>query len=382
MVMTTNAIFLRLMFIIHIMIVIPGSMCKECDPLMDSNNRNHLRPVVKLQESYCFVNECTVRIKTSNVLLNVVNNTDGWLLATNATNLFTTFINGNMHSCIDENKINSYQPINGTLYVIRMIILSAGIIAAGANISIHLLYKELCTVSGILIIILCVSMGIGLAIQAIRTTTVLYYQIITQVEVCASFIYLLVVDLVTYEATKTAILAHFVYTMYRTYKLLTGQENKRSLLCRYITFIVVASTITSSIIIIVDLIVNERAFTTKEQKCSTFLRQNAPLSLSNVFFVVNLLIWLLTQMILVIIGAVLYILTTRQCCIASTSSRDFRVSIILTVTVDSCMLVFVVLLATHVPPVIAFSVVPAAAAIEQVGLIALFITSSKVKCCL
>ena len=317
------------------------------------------------------------------MLLNVVNNTDGWLLATNATNLFTTFINGNMHSCTDDNKINSYQPINGTLYVIRMIILSAGIIAAVANISIHLLYKELRTVSGILIIILCVSMGIGLAIQAIRTTTVLYnYQIITQVEVCASFIYLLVVDLVTYEATKTAILAHFVYAMYRTYKLLTGQENKRSLLCRYITFIIVASTITSSIIIIVDLIVNERAFTTKEQKCSTFLRQNAPLLLSNVFFVVNLLIWLLTQMILVIIGAVLYILTTRQCCTASTSSRDFRVSIILTVTVDSCMLVFVVLLATHVPPVIAFSVVPAAAAIEQVALIALFITSSKVKCCL
>ena len=228
-----------------------------------------------------------MRIKTSNVLLNVVNNTDGWLLATNATNLFTTFINDNMHSCTDDNKINSYQPINGTLYVIRMIIFSASIIAAVANISIHLLYKELHTVSGILIIILCVSMGIGLAIQAIRTATVLYYQIITQVEICASFIYLLLVDLVTYEATKTAILAHFVYTMYRSYKLLTGQENKRSLLCRYITFIIVASTITSSIIIIVDLIVNERAFTTKEQKCSTFLRQNAPLSLSNVFFVVK-----------------------------------------------------------------------------------------------
>ena len=374
---TINTIFLRPMFIIYIMIVIPGSLCKECSSLMGDDNRNYLGPVIKLQESCCFVNECTVRTKSSNVLLNIVNNTKDWLLATNATSLFTTFINDNIHSCSDD---NSYQPINSKLYVIRMVGFSAGIIAAVVNISNHLLFKELRTVFGILIIILCVSMGIGLAIYVILTSTVFYYQIITQVEICAVFIYFLVVDQITYEATKTAILAHFAYTMYRSYKCLGVQEKQRSLLCRYITFIVVASTITSSIIIIVDLIVNERAFAMKEESCSTFWGQNAILSLTNIFLVVNILIWLLTHIILVIIGAVLYILTTRQCCTGSTFSRNFRVSIILTVTIDFCILVFMVLLAVHVPPVVAFSVLPAAPAIEQAALIALFISSSKVKC--
>ena len=55
---TMNVIFLRLMFIIYIMIVIPGSLCKECSSLMGDDNRNYLEPVINLQESCCFVNEC------------------------------------------------------------------------------------------------------------------------------------------------------------------------------------------------------------------------------------------------------------------------------------------------------------------------------------
>ena len=375
-----DAFIVRVMYIIYFMIVIPYSLCAECGSLMD--NRYGHGPVIKLQESYCFVNECTIRIKISNVVLNVVNNTEDWLLASNATNLFTTTVGSNMDNCSHDidTRTDSYQPIGTTLFVIRMIIYSAGIIGAIANISIHLLFKELCTVSGILIIILCASMGIGLVIYAIRTATVFYYQIITQVEVCASFIYLLVVDLVIYEATKTAILAHFAYTMYRSYKLLRGQENKRSLLCRYITFIIVASTIISSVIITIDFTVNRRAFATNEEYCSTYWGDDIQLSLYNLFLVVNLLIWLLVQMILAIIGAVFYILTTRQCCAGSTS-RDFRVSIILTMTIDSSMIVFVALLATHAPAIVSFSILPAAPAIEQVALLVLFTTSSKVKCC-
>ena len=365
---------------IYVMVVIPGSLCIECSSLMDDTSYGH-GPVIKLQESYCFVNECTIRIGTLNtVLLNIVNNTEGWLLAANSTNLFTTFINGNIHNCSYDTKTNSYQPINTTLYVIRIVIYSVGIIAAIANIGIHLMFKELRTVSGILIIILCSTMSIGLAVHATRTATVFYYQIITQVEVCAVFIYFLVADLVTYEATKTAILAHFAYTMYRSYKLLTGQENKRSLLCKYITFIIAASTVISSAIISVDFMVNRRAFSTNEENCSTYWGNSIQLSLSNVLLVVNLLLWLLIQMMLAITGAVFYILTTRQCCATSTS-RDFRVSLVLTVTVDSSMVIFVVLLAMRASAIVSFSILPAAPAIEQVALLALFTTSSKVKCC-
>ena len=375
-----DAFILRVMYTIYIiMIVIPGSLCIECSSSLMEDIDGH-GPVIKLQESYCFVNECTIRIETSNVLLNIVNNTEGWLLATNATNLFTTFVNGNMHSCSYDTKTNSYQPIDTTLYVIRMIIYSIGIIAAVANISMHLAFKELRTISGILIIILCSTISIGLAMYAVRTSTVLYYQIITQVEVCAAFIYFLVADLVTYEATKTAILAHLAYTMYKSYKLSTGEENKRSLLCRYITFIIGASMVISSTIISVDFMVNGRAFTTNEENCGTYWGNSIQLSLSNVLLVVNILIWLLVEIILAIIGALFYILTTRQCC-ATSISRDFRVSIILILTVDPGMVIFVVLLAMRASRAVSFSILPAATAIEQVALLALFITSSKVKCC-
>ena len=38
---------------------------------------------------YCFVNECTIRLKESNVLLSNINKTTDWITATNATDLFT-----------------------------------------------------------------------------------------------------------------------------------------------------------------------------------------------------------------------------------------------------------------------------------------------------
>ena len=121
--MATATTILSVTYIIYVVII---TLCKGCSSLMDNDSRYHHWPVIKLQESYCFVNECTIRTETSNVLLNIVNNTKGRLLATNVTNLFTTFINGNM-SC---SRTNPYQPIDTTLYVIRMIIFSVGIIAA------------------------------------------------------------------------------------------------------------------------------------------------------------------------------------------------------------------------------------------------------------
>ena len=44
---------------------------------------------------YSFVNECTIRIKESNVLLNIINKTADWIAAFNTTNLFTIHVTSN-----------------------------------------------------------------------------------------------------------------------------------------------------------------------------------------------------------------------------------------------------------------------------------------------
>ena len=58
------------------MMVAPGSLCEECGSSMDDDQLYDYNDSVMIPlGSYCFVNECTIRIEESNVLLNVVNDT-------------------------------------------------------------------------------------------------------------------------------------------------------------------------------------------------------------------------------------------------------------------------------------------------------------------
>ena len=154
-----------------------SSSCIECSSSMDNDKIYYYNDSVVLPpESYCFVNECTIRIKESNVSLNIINITGEWITATNTSNTFTAFINGSINNCSsDETGTNAYQ-FDTTIYIIQFILCSVGILAGVANISIHLIYKELRTVSGILIIILCIITCSGLLLSASRIA-IAYYQI-------------------------------------------------------------------------------------------------------------------------------------------------------------------------------------------------------------
>ena len=375
----------------HILFIIvmfaPGSLCEECgsfvpdDQLYADYNDSVMIPL----ESYCFVNECTIRIEESNVLLNVINNTGDWIIATNTTNcLFMIFVNDSINSCSSDSDhgTNLYQ-LDTELYVIRMIVSSSGIIAGVANIVMHLMVKKLRTVSGILVIFQCASIVVVLMIGGLRTPFY-YYQIHTPAEVCAIlFDYLNVVCTNIYVATRATILAHFCYVMYRTYRLLGKIENERSLLYKYITFIAGACTINSIIIIAVDVTVNN-PFEAGDGQCVYFFdtldREGTQLTQSNVVYFVIIIIWLLVQTVLVTIGLVLYFLNTKRCCATSTS-RDFRVFIVLMTIIDLNTIIFIVLLVINVPTLIGNTIIMTVAASEQVALFALFASSSKVTCC-
>ena len=168
------------------MVLPASSLCIECSSSMDDDKIYYYNDSVILPlESYCFVNECTIRIKESNVLLNVINNIGDWIIATNTTNTFIAVINDSINNCSsDDTGANAYQ-FDTTLYIIQFISYFIGITAGVANIIMHLVYKELRTVSGILIIILCIIISIVLLISNLRFT-LSYYQIDGPERICLS----------------------------------------------------------------------------------------------------------------------------------------------------------------------------------------------------
>ena len=215
----------------------------ECNSSMDDDRHYYDQPVIiYLQDYYCFVNEFTIRIKESNVLLCVVNNTDDGLMATNTTHLFFSFSSHNMSYCSSDasDASNPSRPtISTPLYAIRITVSSLSMIVAVAIISIHLMFKELRTIPGILVIILCISHIFLLTLDFIWIALFDYHKILDVTPgSCTTFSYLTLIGMTSYEVSKTAILIHFVYVMYRSYKLLGNQGNERSLLCKYIVFIV------------------------------------------------------------------------------------------------------------------------------------------------
>ena len=360
-------------------ILILGSSCEECGSSMDDDKMYD--ELVTIMEPYCFVNECMIRIRESNVLLNIINNTGDCIIATNLTNLFVIFANNSiLHNCSSD----TTDQFDTSIYVILNIIFSIAIIAALTNVTMHLIFKELRTVAGILIIILCISLSIILIFDAIHVSMI-YYGINSQAEICAMCIYIGLISVNINQTTRIGVLAHFAYTMYRSYRLFGVQHNERSWLCKYITFIIGASAVCSSIIITLDVVVNRKAFDISDDgQCIPFFdtseQDGIQVSMANVIYFAILLIWLLLKVILATIGIILYFLTTRQCCIAATS-RDFRVFIILIVTVDLNTLIFILLLVTNASTFIFMLVLSISAAIEQLALFVFFASTSKVMCC-
>ena len=382
---TTNALAYRHVYTIIIVIVtlFPSSLCnKKCDSLMDDDQLFYNNePPVMITDSYCFLNECTIIIVESNASLNIINNTGGWIIATNRTNLFTIFTNDSMQNCSSDGNENSSQRPNVVLYAFEIVVNALVLIAATANVGIHFMYKELRTVPGILIMIFCASISIVIIIALVQI--IIYYnQTNMQVGICAILSFSLLLCVNIYEATKTTFLAHFAYTMYRSYRLLGNLENKRrSLLCKYITFIIVASTIFITITITVH-VMSKAALA---EMCFLLSAESAMegMLLPVIINYAILIIWLLVEMSMSTIGVVLYFFNVKKCHTVSTS-RDFRVAIILTVNVDisiATMVIFLFVHTTESTTHLRIVVVVFGTVIEQITLFMTFICSSKVTCC-
>ena len=211
--------------------------------------------------------------------------------------------------------------------------------------------------------------------------TVYSYQINLPATYCTLFIsYVYVSNANAYEATRMTLLIHLAYIMYRSYRALGDEKNKRSLLCKYFSIIIVASTVSTAIYIVItaDATTNRNAFDAVDRRCLYIFDEfdQKERTLSVISQIATLLIWLFMQVILVTIIFVLYILTTKQCCATSSTSRDMRVSMILIATADLNLIIFIALLLSHTSIHIVTLVGLAIIAIEQIILFALFASCS------
>ena len=333
---------------------------------------NETAEIISLNTSqYCFVDDNTIRIDFTNTttLLSIIDSSEDVIMAKAVGNnnvIFTAPLNGSR--CMDDNEDGQ---LSTTLYIIQMIIYSITILVAIANITLHLLVKDLRTISGILVIILCNGV-IGSTLMAMGSLTSIYANHISVV--CAILFNLLHVLAIVTQATKLSILYQFAYVMYHSYKLKHKQEEniKRSIL-RYITFIIGSSIVCFLLALAIDIGVNGRIYSDMERYCGikydyTFLYVTVVYGEYAMFIIL--------QYITFAVGLTLYFLVSKNCC--AVKSTNFRVTMVLVATVGIHIVLLIILIITEVQFTILIPAVTSGYLLEQLILLIVFLSSKKV----
>ena len=199
-----------------------------------SNNTFDEWTTLLLNESCCcFINECTIRIKESNVLLNVINKTADWMIATNTTNLFTILFvisNNSVAYCSqeDENRASYF-----TFYAVVTFII---VISSSLNIVLHFLVKQLRSTPGYVIIGICGTIIIVYLCTIILSVFQYLHRVNGNTAICAAFKYITVSFTIVYTVLKATYLYHVAYLMYRTYKSRPYEEKTKRLLYIYMVW--------------------------------------------------------------------------------------------------------------------------------------------------
>ena len=326
-------------------------------------------PIEILESQYCFVNECTIRIKHSNLLLSIISNytDEDWIIVANATKMFTA--PANSINCIsNSHEIDSF--------VFLSISDSIIIISSGINVLVHIFIKELHNVMGAIVIALCASVNISYVLQLTTALFQYVYPVHGSTWVCATLKYGVALFLLMYEVLKLMYLCHFGYLMYRSYKLKpTGPNN--ALLCRtYAITTIVVTTLPMVIVVAVGLTGDRDALaTTPDGYCNNFFHQFETFRKKAFLLVVGVMTIL--QVVVFVIAITLYLFVTKSCC--GKGLNDARVSIILISTIGLSIVILIILLAVGVKGVSSVIAANTATCVEQITLLIICLTHKKVK---
>ena len=360
------------------LVFVKGNHCGggETDVVWSSSSfRNQS---ISLNEGdYCFVNECTIRIKESNVLLNIINKTADWIAATDSTNLFTvpaTSSNNSVIYCSGEDDRDI------TLFIFYTVAFFIICILSSLNIVLHLAVKELRSTPGLLIIGIC---GTMIMVQLFVITTAVFqylHRVNGNTAICAVLKYIVESFVVLYIMLKATYLFHFIYVMYRTYISRPYEEKNKTLLYIYSVIDVTGATVLSVLLIFLDQLRNRNASGTKNGYCTSFFFDDGTSNNNYIYLVLLFFIITAIGMVFLIIGLILYFFTTKRCaCSGMTGPSDVRVSITLTSATALGILILVVLLLVGVNEDVSVMAASIGVCIEQATLLIVFLTSTKVR---
>ena len=333
-------------------------------------NNETVEMILLNTSQYCFVDDNTIRVDlNTTTLLSIIDSSEDVIMAKAIDNdsvIFTAPLNGSR--CMDDNEDGQ---LSTTLYIIQMLIYSIIILVSIVNITIHFVVKDLCTISGVLIVILCISLN-GSTLLAMGSLTSIYINTITVA--CAILINCLHALAFVNQATKLSILYQFSYAMFQSYKLKPNQEEniKKSIL-KYSVFIIGSSIICTLLALAIDTGVNGRIYSGMERYCRikydyTFLYMTVVFGEFGVFIIL--------QCITFAVGLTLYFLVSKNCC--AMKSINFRVTIALVATVAIHIILLLILIVAEVSFIVLIPVVTSGNLVEQLVLLIIFLSSKKV----
>ena len=336
--------------------------------------------IISLNESqYCFVNQNTIRVSDNftSELQDIINKTEHVIISTtiNSTVIFIAPSNGSRCHSSDEDD----NGISKGLYAILMVIYLITVLIAIANITLHVVFKELRTMAGVLVMAMCSVMIMVMIVSIIFLTYSFINDGIENPTACVVLHSILFYLILLYQASKLIIQFQFAYFMYKSYKLQSQDSiDKRRMMIKFVIFSLMLSMLCFLSAVLIDLAVTGQFYSNRDLLC--FGRQFVDLENVSVFRVVSiaeLALFVIIEIIVFSIGLILYFLVNKSCC--KTISTNFRITIALASTIGVAIILLTILNVTETSNEDTIPVVSSGILIEQLSLFLLFVSSSRVR---
>ena len=322
------------------------------------------------QPDYCYINDSTVRRNLDGTELTIVNDTGDWLVvSSNGSELFLLPTNGS--DCEDD----IYNP-DIVVYAVQTTINCVTLLLAAGTISLHLYFRKLQTMFGILVTILCFFVVTGYVVIFVHNRYQYTHKVNDSNGVCAMLVYIRGTLIFLYHSTVVTVFFHFTNLMYNTYKMRSVPcKFDVRLLFKYVTFIISLTSLCGLLILPYDLSVTRNAFATADGYCEIEFEDH--ITESFYMYIALLSLVIAAQMITFSLGMILYFLSNKNFCEFKTINIRVCLALISTSGLNTVLfLVSYSLSGSTSIPILLSSI---ATLTEQFVLLMIFSTSARVK---
>ena len=273
---------------------------------------------------------------------------------------------------------DDFNGISKGLFTLSMVIIVVTILVAIVNITLHLVFKELCTMAGAMIMILCGTMILVLIASIISLTYGFISDGREKPTTCVVLTSMRYYVALVYQIVKLIYQFQFAYLMYKSYKLQSqGTIDKRRWMMKFVIFALTLSMLCFLLAILIDFVVTGEVYSKRDSLCVGRQFDFDDVSVFHIVSIAEFALFVIIQLIEFLIGFTLYVLINKPCC--KTISTNFRIAIALVGTVGVTFILLVIFRGTEASTIDSLPVVSGGALTEQLFLFLLFLSSRKVR---